>query len=210
MDSKRQICSSSANLHCESYSDALRWSEQTHHTQGDCLIPGYMPSLPEEPYTNLTQNNLSDMAILWGQFSASEKKKFRETYGDIASLISVPVEEPLLRAAMRFWDPSYRCFTFGKNDLVPTIEEYSVLIGLELQHPDKVYNQKSRAGGRKVLAQILKVPHQTIDIYMVQKGNRQGLPWNVLQSFIREHLHDGHGTVAFALAIYELIIFPKG
>ena len=96
MDSKRQICSSSANLHCESYPDALRWSEQTHHSQGDCLIPGYMPSLPEEPYTNLTQNNLSDMAILWGQFSASEKKKFRETYGDIASLISVPIEELLL------------------------------------------------------------------------------------------------------------------
>ena len=45
---------------------------------------------------------------------------------------------------------------------------------------------------------------------MVQKGNRQGLPWNVLQSFIREHLHDEHGMVAFALAIYGLIIFPRG
>ena len=84
------------------------------------------------------------------------------------------------------------------------------MIGLELQHPDKVYNQKSRAGWRKSLAQILKVPPQTIDTYMVQKGSRQGLSWNVLQSFIREHLHDKHGTMAFALAIYGLIIFPKG
>ena len=99
-----------------------------------------MSSLPKEPYTDLTQNSLSDLAILWGQCSISEKKKFRETYDDIASLISVPVEELLLRAAMRFWDPSYRCFTFGKNDLVLNIEEYSVLIGLELQHPNKVYN----------------------------------------------------------------------
>ena len=169
-----------------------------------------MSSLQEEPYTDLTQNSLSDLAILWGQFSASKKKKFRETYGDIASLISVPIEEPLLRAAMRFWDPSYRCFTFGKNDLVPTIEEYSVLIGLELQHPDKVYNRKSRARWRKALAQILKVPHQTIDTYMVQKGNRQGISWNVLQNFIQEHLHDDHGPVAFTLAIYGLIIFPRG
>ena len=63
--------------------------------------------------------------------------------------MSVPIEEPLLRTAMRFWDPSYMCFTFGKNDLVPTIEEYFVLIGLKLQHLDKVYNQKSRAGWRK-------------------------------------------------------------
>ena len=67
-----------------------------------------------------------------GNSSVHQKKRFCETYGDIASLILVPVEEPLLRAVMRFWDPSYRCFTFGKNDLVPTVEEYSVLIGVEL------------------------------------------------------------------------------
>ena len=102
MDSKRRVCSSSASLLCESYPDALRWSEQIHHSQGDCLISDYMSSLPEEPYTDLTQNSLSDLAILWGQFSIPEKKKFREIYGDITSLISMPVEEPLLRAAMRF------------------------------------------------------------------------------------------------------------
>ena len=118
MDFERLVCSSSTRLPCESYPDALRWSEQIHHSQGDCLISGYMSSLPEEPYMDLIQNSLSDLAILWRQFNTSEKKKFRKTYGDIASLILVPVEEPLLRAAMRFWDPSYRCFTFGKNDLV--------------------------------------------------------------------------------------------
>ena len=75
-----------------------------------------------------------------------KKKTFSETYGDIASLISVPVKEPLLQAALRFWDPSYRCFTFSKNDLVPIVEEYLVFIGVELQHLDKVYNQKSRVG----------------------------------------------------------------
>ena len=91
-------------------------------------------------YTDLTQNHLFDLATLWEQFGISKKKRFRETYSDIISLNSVSVEEPLLRAAMRFWDSSYRCFTFGKNDLVPTVEEYSVLIGVELQHLDKVYN----------------------------------------------------------------------
>ena len=82
---------------------------------------------------------------------------FRKTYGDIASLISVPIEELVLRATLRFWDPSYRCFTFDKKDLVPTIEEYSVLMGIDLQYLDKVYNRKPRAGCRKVLAKILKV-----------------------------------------------------
>ena len=60
------------------------------------------------------------------------------------------------------------------------------------------------------MAQILKVQPQTIDTYLVEKGNRQGLPWNVLQNFIREHLHDEYGVVAFALAIDGLIIFPRG
>ena len=72
------------------------------------------------------------MATLWGQYGISKKKKFRETYGDIASLISMPTEEPLLRAAIRFWDPFYRCFTFSKNDLVSIVEEYSILIGVKL------------------------------------------------------------------------------
>ena len=157
MDFEWLVCSFSARLSCESYSDTLKWSEQIHQSQGDCLIPSYMSSLSEEPYTDLTQNHLSDLTTLWEQFSISEKKRFRDTYSDIVSLILVHVEEPLLRAVMRFWDPSYRCFTFGKNDLVPTVEEYSILIGVELQHPDKVYNQKPRVGWRKALAQILKV-----------------------------------------------------
>ena len=58
-----------------------------------------------------------------------------------------------------------------------------------------------------MLAKILKVKPQVVDTYLVQKGNRQGLPWNILQNFIREHLHNGDGMVAFALAIYGLVIF---
>ena len=60
------------------------------------------------------------------------------------------------------------------------------------------------------MAQILKVQPQTIDTYMVQKGNRQGLPWNVLHNFIQDHVHDESGMVAFSLAIYGLIIFLRG
>ena len=118
MDFEWLVCSFSARLSCESYRDTLKWSEQIHQSQGDCLIPSYVSSLSEEPYIDLTQNRLSDLVILWEQFGISKKKRLRETYGDIASLILVPIEKPLLQAAMRFWDPSYRCFTFGKNDLV--------------------------------------------------------------------------------------------
>ena len=60
------------------------------------MISGYLSSLLEEPYTNLTWNRMSDSATLWEQFGISKKKRFRETYGEKASLISIPVEKPLL------------------------------------------------------------------------------------------------------------------
>ena len=177
MDSTEcRICLSSTRLSCDSYSSTQSWSEQIHESQGDYLTMDYVLSLPEEFYIDFTQNHLFDLATLWGQFGTSKRQKFHETYGDITSLISVSIEELVLRAALRFWDPFYRCFTFGKKDLVPTIEEYSVLIGIDLQHPDKIYNKKPRAGCRKVLAKILKVKPQMIDTHLVQKENHKGLP----------------------------------
>ena len=128
-----------------------------------------MSSLHEKPYTDFTQNCSFDLATLWGQLGISEKQKFCKTCSDIASLILVPIEEPILRAALRFSDPSYRCFAFGKEDLVPTIEEYSVLIGLNLHYPNKVYNKKPKTGCRKVLAKILKVKPQMVDTYWSKK-----------------------------------------
>ena len=55
---------------------------------------------------------------------------------------------------------------------------------------------------------ILKVKPQIIDTYLVQKESHRGLLWNILWDFIREHLHDEDGIVAFALSIYGLVVFP--
>ncbi|MFQ6671071.1 hypothetical protein Gotur_035730 [Gossypium turneri] len=38
----------------------------------------------------------------------------------------ISVDKHLFRALAQFWNPTYSCFTFGKVDLVPTIEEYWV------------------------------------------------------------------------------------
>ncbi|KAG8502655.1 hypothetical protein CXB51_000157 [Gossypium anomalum] len=38
------------------------------------------------------------------------------------------IDERLFRALVQYWNSAYSCFTFGKVDLVPTIEEYTVLI----------------------------------------------------------------------------------
>ena len=76
MDSECLVCSSSVRLPCESYLDTLSWSERIHQSQGDCLILGYISSLPEEPYTDRTQNRMFDLATLWEQFGISKKRDF--------------------------------------------------------------------------------------------------------------------------------------
>ena len=206
MDSTEcRVYSSSTRLPCDSYSTTQSQSEQIYKSQGNGLTTDYVSSLPEEPYTDFIKITYLTQ-LLCEDSSSHRKDKFRKTYEDNAFLISVPIKEPVLQATLRFWDPSYRCFTFGKKDLVPTIEEYSE--GADFRHLDKVYNKKSRAGCRKMLAKILKVKPQMIDTYLVQKENHKGLPWNILWDFIRRHLHDEDGVVAFALSVYGLIIFP--
>ncbi|XP_039030865.1 uncharacterized protein LOC120165406 [Hibiscus syriacus] len=51
-----------------------------------------------------------------------------QLYGDVAYLLDIPIDRHLFRSLSQFWNPAYSCFTFGKVDLTPTIEEYRALI----------------------------------------------------------------------------------
>ncbi|MBA0818576.1 hypothetical protein Gohar_021380, partial [Gossypium harknessii] len=44
-------------------------------------------------------------------------------------------------ALAQFWNSAYSCFTFGEVDLVPTIEEYTVLLRCPKIQADKVYSK---------------------------------------------------------------------
>ena len=65
-------------------------------------------------------------------------------YGDIALLLLVKVDEQLLKAIILFWDPSYRCFTFNREDLTPTVEEYAALLRISPPNPNKVFWKNQR------------------------------------------------------------------
>ncbi|KAG8498174.1 hypothetical protein CXB51_007324 [Gossypium anomalum] len=64
---------------------------------------------------------------------------FTENYGDIAHLIAVNVDEQLIQAMVRFWDPAYQCFTFNQKDMTPTIEEYAALLLIDNVQFSNIY-----------------------------------------------------------------------
>ncbi|MBA0636102.1 hypothetical protein Godav_022382 [Gossypium davidsonii] len=51
------------------------------------------------------------------------------------------VDKRLFRALDQFWNPAYSCFTFGKVNLVPTIEEYMALLRCSRIQVDRIYSK---------------------------------------------------------------------
>ena len=68
-------------------------------------------------------------------------------------MLPIEVDEQLLKAIILFWDPSYQCFTFNREDLIPTVEEYAALLRISPPNPNKVFWKKSKkVSFRKKLA----------------------------------------------------------
>ena len=177
--------------------------------RGKCLVDDYVLSLLEEVHLDLVQNKLMELASLWELVSRPNKRRFYDLYGQIASLITVEVDDSLIRAAIQFLDPSYRCFTFNREGLMPTTEEYSMLIRLNLQCPDKVYYRRTRLGVCKKLAKIMGIEPIDADGYLVNKRGTIELKWVFLRDFINIHINEDRGLVTLALSIYGLVIFPR-
>ncbi|MBA0577067.1 hypothetical protein Golob_027761 [Gossypium lobatum] len=74
------------------------------------------------------RNSKDKLKGIWKSWDDAKKTHFQNKYGDVAQLLFVKADDALLKAMARFWDPTYRCFTFNEVDMVPTIEEYSTLV----------------------------------------------------------------------------------
>ncbi|MBA0701652.1 hypothetical protein Goari_020476 [Gossypium aridum] len=81
------------------------------------------------------------------------------------------------------WDGEINLFTFGKVDLVPTVEEYTTLF-----HCPKI---------------------QIDEAYSRAKGDSKCIPWKSLRDLILVHPDVNKIVDVFALGIYGSVIFPK-
>ena len=111
--------------------------------KGDFLAPSFTSKLPSAVYPKIPEIKLKELKTIWEDWSIERQNAFTAKYGDIALLLSIEVDEQLIKAIILFWDPSYRCFTFNQEDLIPTVEEYSALL-IAPPNPGRVFWKKAK------------------------------------------------------------------
>ncbi|MBA0635923.1 hypothetical protein Godav_025891, partial [Gossypium davidsonii] len=95
------------------------------------------------------------------------------------------VGEHLFRALTQFWNSAYSYFTFGEVDLVPTIEEYTVLLRCLRIQVDKIYSKAVNVlNFVKKLMNILGMSEQWVTAWIKHKGE------NKLLGYIDEAVTD--------------------
>ncbi|MBA0635069.1 hypothetical protein Godav_021870 [Gossypium davidsonii] len=120
------------------------------------------------------------------------------------------MDKHLFRALTQYWNPTYSCFTFGKVDLVPSVEEYTTLHRCPRIQADKAYSRAANISTfLKKLMSITGMSKQWVATQIKQKGDSKCIPWKCLQDLIMTHPNTKKKVDVFSLSIYELVIFPK-
>ncbi|MBA0878573.1 hypothetical protein Goshw_014787 [Gossypium schwendimanii] len=119
----------------------------------------------------------------------------------------ISVAQNSLQELKYIWD---YCFTFGKVDLVPTIEEYTTLLRYLRIQVDKAYAKAAYVPiFLKKLINIIGMSEQWVAARIKQKGDSKCIPWKNLRDLILTHPDVRKRVDIFALSIYGLVIFPK-
>ncbi|MBA0754781.1 hypothetical protein Gogos_021472, partial [Gossypium gossypioides] len=156
------------------------------------------------------QNSLLKLKEIWDQWNDEVKQLFYSSYGDPPYLLDVKVDKHLFRVLTQFWNPAYSCFTFGRVDLVPTVEEYMALLYCSKIQVDKAYSKAANVPTLlKKLMNITGMSEQWVAARIKQKGDSKCSLWKNLKDLILAHLDTRKKVDVFVLSIYGLVVFPK-
>ncbi|MBA0638585.1 hypothetical protein Godav_025078 [Gossypium davidsonii] len=87
------------------------------------------------------------------------------------------VDKYLFQALAQFWNPAYSCFTFGKVDLVPTIEEYMDLLRCSRIQVDRIYSKEVNVPTfLRKLMNITGMSEHWVTARIKQKGDSRCIP----------------------------------
>ncbi|KAE8685499.1 BTB/POZ domain-containing protein SETH6 [Hibiscus syriacus] len=191
-------------------SEVRQWAEDLQRREGDSLQDDYVSDLASYAPVSLKRNDMQDLRSIWESWDSNKKLQFYQTYGDIPYLLYVEVDDELLRALIQFWNPGYNCFTLNKEDLVPTIEEYTTLLHIDGALENRIYSKSIKTQPFRVkLAKIAGVREEWVASRTKQKGESEGIAWTNIRELIQSHPDIKVRFDLFALGIYGMVIFPK-
>lgn len=154
---------------------------------------------------------LSSLEGLVSLLVGANLKTFSDTYGHILALMETVIDPPALQTLLQFYDPELRCFTFQDYQLAPTLEEYSVLLGLKIkdQVPFIAVPKEVDFG---FLSNALYLSPKDLSENWKTRNGSGGLPLKFLVRKAKEEAAkknwDRFNTL-LAVSIYGIVLFPS-
>ncbi|XP_039000577.1 uncharacterized protein LOC120126451 [Hibiscus syriacus] len=159
------------------------WSEYKQTRFGDSLATTEDTVFPEKVIIRVRQAHWVELSRIWSTWDDNEKTLFRGIYGDIVELLRVPINSVVIRALAECWNPAYRCFTFGKVDMTPTLEEYTTLLNIPNIRRHSIYTKAIRPKG--FIAKMITLTGKTKE-WVEEYIRDEGISWAQLKSLIYE------------------------
>ncbi|KAL2340389.1 hypothetical protein Fmac_008329 [Flemingia macrophylla] len=105
---------------------------------------------------------------------------FEKSYGRVLDLVKIYVDLAFIRVLVHFWSPSLHCFEFPQFDLVPTLEEYELM--LRWPKSAGVYTYRGAHIAVDKVATLIKLAsHQSA---LVGSGNIKGWKLKLLEDHL--------------------------
>ncbi|XP_058775972.1 uncharacterized protein LOC131650273 [Vicia villosa] len=165
-------------------------------------------------YTFLNPN-LDSLDCLVKKITPDETTRFREKYGYILSLLKMPFtkyEQEGVHTLLQFYNPSLRCFTFPDYLLVPTLEEYSLFLGVPIKKGEVPYYSTMEAPTSIEISKALYLSKSVVDANLSERGRSQGFHMEFLVKRgcdAAEAKEWDTFRAILALSIYGILMFPN-
>ncbi|KAI5436163.1 hypothetical protein KIW84_022572 [Lathyrus oleraceus] len=136
---------------------------------------------------------------------------FKQRHGKLLSVLSTDLVEGLLSILVQLYDTLYRCFTFPDYQLVPTLEEYTHLLGIPVS--DKVpFSGLEEIPRSHIIVEALHLKKSEVNAHLVKKGGIMGLTFEFLigKAIVIAQAGSVDAFEAiFVFLIYGLALFPN-
>ena len=141
----------------------------------------------------------------------SDHAQFIKKHGSLLNLVTTGFKEDMMRVLFQFFDPKHHCFTFPDYQLVPTLEEFSRLLGIPIL--DQIpFSGLEKVPKSEEVAAALHMTKSDIEANWVTRSGVKGLLAKFLTNKAREFLKVMNVRAfedILALLIYGLVLFPN-